>query len=400
MDFGDTPQDAIYREKVRAWLSANAAILANPDPIETGRAWQAAKASAGYACITWPSEWGGPGGTMVEQIIFREEEAAIKSSDDIFMIGLGMCLPTVMAYASDQTKLRFAGPALRGEEIWCQLFSEPGAGSDLAAVRTRATRSSDGRDDWIIDGQKMWTSMAHVADYGLILCRTNPKLPKHKGLTMFWLDMRSAGVEISPIVRMNGNPGFSSVFLSEVRIPDGQRLGEIDGGWAVAITTLMNERYAVGGGGGAGWRELLTLAIEHDTGAAADLIRDGQFRSQLSEFYLSAEGLRHTRNRTITALSKGELPGPENSIGKLVSASLLMNLTRTFIDALGPFGLIDDPAISPRGGEIHRLFMTSPGHRIAGGTDEIMKNIIAERVLGLPAEPQTDRNRPFEELGL
>ncbi len=197
MDFNDTQEEAAYRRKAREWLSANApkpvakADLAAQRSVAEAKAWQAKKADAGYACIAWPKDWGGPGGTAIEQVIFSEEEAKYVTSPDIFRIGIGMCLPTVFAFADEATKKRFAPQALRGEEIWCQLFSEPSAGSDLAAARTRAVQLNDGSGDWIINGQKVWTSIAQHSDFGIVVVRTDPDVPKHKGLTMFWVDMKA-----------------------------------------------------------------------------------------------------------------------------------------------------------------------------------------------------------------
>ena len=222
MDFNDSPEEAAYRARVRHWLQANAPEsrvnvmhgYENEASIAADKAWQARKADAGYACITWPREWGGTGGTPTESIIFSEEERKLGLGSAIFGLGLGMCIPTIMTAGSDADKQRFVRPAMRGEEIWCQLFSEPSAGSDVAAARTRAVRADDGSGDWIINGQKVWTSGAHFSDFGLLLVRTDPDVPKHRGLTMFWVDMRSPGIEIRPIHQADGGKGFNEVFGS------------------------------------------------------------------------------------------------------------------------------------------------------------------------------------------
>ncbi|MBS3929419.1 MAG: acyl-CoA dehydrogenase family protein [Sphingomonadales bacterium] len=395
MDFSDSPQEAAYRAKVRQWLEQNriSAEEIDADPVGAARAWQARKAAAGFACITWPKDWGGPGGSQIEQIIFTEEEAIGTTPENLFMIGLGMCIPTLMFAADDETKRRFVAPALRGEQIWCQLFSEPGAGSDLAAVRTKALSAGDGTGDWLVSGQKVWTSKAHLADFGIILCRSDFSVPKHKGLTMFWIDMKSPGIEIVPITRMNGVAGFNEVFLDAVRIPDAQRLGAIGEGWKVAVTTLAHERYAVGGTSGPGWQDLLAYAKERQVGGD-DFLSEGDFRASLADLYLMAEGLRHTRNRTITALARGNSPGPEMSINKVVGTRYMMDCATLALEVMGPFGLASDAGSAAA--QFRNHFLTSPGSRIAGGTDEIMKNIIAERVLGLPPEVQPDRERPFD----
>jgi alkylation response protein AidB-like acyl-CoA dehydrogenase len=283
---------------------------------------------------------------------------------------------------------------VRGEEIWCQLFSEPAAGSDLAAVRTRATREGD---VWVVDGQKVWTTVAHVADYGLLLARTDFTLPKHKGLTMFWLDMRSPGIEVRPIHQISGKSSFNEVFLDGVCIPDAQRLGQSGAGWGVALVTLMNERLAVGGARGPDTRDIIRLArsIPTDRGSA---LEDPAFRDRLADWHVQSTGLNLNRLRMLTALSRGETPSVGASIGKIVATHLLQEETRELLDIFDQFGMISDPGLAPMEGDIHRLFLQVAGSRLAGGTDEILKNIIAERVLGLPGEPRIDKDKPFNEV--
>ena len=249
----------------------------------------------------------------------------------------------------------------------------------------------------MVNGQKVWTSGAHYSDYGIVLVRTNPDVPKHKGLTMFWLDLRSPGVEIRPIHQMSGGSNFNEVFFTDVRIPDTQRLGEIDGGWKVALVTLMNERLAVGGGGGAGPKDILQLARELP-GGEGTLLGDPAFRQRLADWYVQSEGLRNTRMRTITALSRGQTPGPESSIGKIIAANQLQELGNAAVEAEDQFGIIADPALAPMKALFQSATMNAPGLRIAGGTDEILKNIIAERVLGLPGEIRTDKDAAFRDL--
>lgn len=399
MDFNDTPDEAAYRDRAREWLARNVAEHQAQDhagDIAAARAWQARKAAAGYAQITWPKEWGGGGGTPIQSVIFGQEEAKHPVQYGYFTIGLGMCIPTVMAFADDATKRRFVGPALRGETIWSQLFSEPAGGSDVAAIRTRAVRDGE---DWIVNGQKVWTSGAHYSDYGIVLVRTNPDVPKHKGLTMFWLDLRAPGVEIRPIHQMSGGSNFNEVYFTDVRIPDSQRLGAVDDGWKVALVTLMNERLAVGGGGGAGQKEILKLAREIDAGPdGGKLLHDPAFRQRLADWWVQSEGLRNTRMRTITALSRGQTPGPESSIGKIIAANQLQDIGNAAVEAEDQFGIIADPALAPLKGLFQSAVMNAPGLRIAGGTDEILKNIIAERVLGLPGEIRTDKEAAFRDL--
>ena len=405
MDFNDTPEEAAYRAQVRDWLAANAPKKreASSDPeggdgMAASKAWQAKKAAAGYACITWPKEWGGQGGTPVQQVIFNQEEAKHPIPGNPFQIGLGMCLPTVMTFADEETKKRFVGPAIRGEEIWSQLFSEPSGGSDVAASRTKAERVDDGSGDWIINGQKVWTTGAQFSDYGIVIVRTNPDVPKHKGLTMFWLDLKDPGVEVKPIHQMSGGSGFNEVFFTNVRVKDSQRLGAEGEGWKVSLVTLMNERLAVGGASGAGWSQFMDVARKTPSHDGATALTDQALREKLADWYVQAEGLKHTRNRTMTALSRGQTPGPESSIGKIISAVQMQDLANTAIEMLDQYGIINDPDLAPLHGAFHSSVMFAPGLRIAGGTDEILRNIIAERVLGLPGDIRVDKDVPFKDM--
>jgi len=326
--------------------------------------------------------------------IFTEEEARYGVPTGFFGIGLGMCIPTLMRFAGIATQQRFAGPALRGEQIWCQLFSEPGAGSDLAASRTRAVWQDD---SWLVNGQKVWTTGAHYSDYGLLLARTDASVPKHTGLTMFWIDMKTPGVEVRPIHQMSGGSDFNEVYLTDARVPDSQRLGDVGAGWKVALVTLMNERVEGGKDRGPATEQILALARSIPRGTAS-VLEDPAFRQKLAMWYVQAEGLRFTRLRTLTALSRGQIPGPESSIGKLVAANRLQDLTNELIECQDQFGLIDDAAHAAMGGSLHHDYLYAPGLRIAGGTDEILKNIIAERVLGLPGDIREDKGIAFKDL--
>ena len=405
MDFNDTPEEAAYRKQVREWLEANApkAREGSADPeagdgMAASKAWQARKAAAGYACITWPREWGGQGGTPVQQVIFNQEEARHPIPGNPFQIGLGMCLPTVMTFADEATKKRFVGPAIRGEEIWSQLFSEPSGGSDVAASRTKAERVDDGSGDWVINGQKVWTTGAQFSDYGIVIVRTNPDVPKHRGLTMFWLDLKDPGVEVKPIHQMSGGSGFNEVFFTNVRVKDSQRLGAEGEGWKVSLVTLMNERLAVGGATGAGWSQFMETARKTPGLDGASALQDQALREKLADWYVQAEGLKHTRNRTMTALSRGQTPGPESSIGKIVSAVQMQELANTAVEMLDQYGIINDAELAPLDAAFHWSLMFAPGLRIAGGTDEILRNIIAERVLGLPGDIRVDKDVPFKDM--
>jgi alkylation response protein AidB-like acyl-CoA dehydrogenase len=403
MDFNDSPEEAAYREKVRAWLSANAKKKRTDasEPMEAddnssmaaSKAWQAKKAAAGYAQITWPKEWGGQGGTPIQQVIFNQEEGAFDVPPNPFQIGLGMCVPTVMTFADEETKKRYVGPALRGEEIWCQLFSEPAGGSDVAAVRTKAERDGD---DWVINGQKVWTTGAQFSDFGIVLVRTNPDKPKHKGMTMFWLDMKTPGVEVKPIHQMSGGRSFNEVYFTDVRVKDSQRLGAVDDGWKVALVTLMNERLAVGGSTGTQYGHIMEAAREI-AGENGPMLKDGGFREKLADWYVQTEGLKFTRFRTMTALSKGQTPGPESSIGKVIAATQMQDLANAAVEMEDQFGIIWDEGVSPLKAAFQDSLMFAPGLRIAGGTDEILKNIIAERVLGLPGDIRVDKDVAFKD---
>ena len=404
MDFNDSHEEAAYRAQVKTWLEANAPkahVGSDPegsDSLADSRAWQAKKAAAGYACITWPKEWGGQGGTPLQSVIFGQEEANYPIPGNPFQIGLGMCVPTVMNFADEATKARFSGPAIRGEEIWCQLFSEPSGGSDVAAARTKAERASDGSGDWIINGQKVWTTGAQFSDFGIVIVRTDPTVPKHKGLTMFWIDMKDPAVEVKPIHQMSGGSGFNEVFFTDLRIKDSQRLGGIGDGWKVSLVTLMNERLAVGGATGMGWSQFMEAARQTPGMDGGPALKDSSLREKLADWYVQAEGLKHTRNRTMTALSRGQTPGPESSIGKIVSAVQMQDLANEALEMLDQYGIINDVDLAPQHGGVQSSVMFAPGLRIAGGTDEILKNIIAERVLGLPGDIRVDKDVAFKDM--
>lgn len=404
MDFNDSPEEAGYRKKVQAFLSANATLIEDADKsgadrpeaevLVEAKAWQKLKTKNGFAQITWPKEWGGPGGTPMEQVIYGQEESKYDVQSGFFGIGLGMCVPTVMAYADDATCKRFVEPAMQGDEIWCQLFSEPAAGSDVAGLITRAVAEGD---EWVINGQKVWTSGAHYCDFGIVLVRTDPGVAKHKGLTMFWVDMSDPGIECRPLHQMSGGSNFNEVYFTDVRVKDSQRLGEVGQGWKVALTTLMNERLAVGQAGGSDYKELIQLAesVELEDGPA---IKNGAVREKIADWYAMAQGLKYTRYRTVSAMSRGETPGPENSITKVVSASRLQDLSSFAMDLMDMGGIMVDPDDTIFDAEFQGSYMWAPGIRIAGGTDEILRNIIAERVLGMPQDVRVDKNVPFNEI--
>ena len=320
MNFDDTPQEAAFRAEARKWIDANAPRefeeeltksslgrikLKKHDIVEVAKAWQKKKAEGGWVCLHWPKEYGGRGATPVERVIWQQEEGVYFKLTSPFQIGEGMCGPTVMAYGSEADKRRYLPKIASGEEIWCQLFSEPAGGSDVAGLRTRAEKKDD---DWIINGQKIWTSGAHYSDYGILITRTDPNVPKHKGLTMFWIDMKSPGVSVKPIKQANGMQEFNEVFFTDLRVPDSQRLGAVGDGWNVSLTTLMNERLTIGARLATGFPELFEFCsnLMTEDGLAID---DRATRSKLANWAVKNSGLKYTSYRAVSALSKGERPG-------------------------------------------------------------------------------------------
>jgi acyl-CoA dehydrogenase len=407
MDFNDTPEEAAFRAEARAWLDANAELRSpddppadvlgersNPEIIEAAQAWQKKKAEAGWTCITWPEEVGGRGGTSIQNVIWNQEEARYKTPPNIFGIGLGMCGPTILTHGTDEQKKKWIPKMVTGEEIWCQLFSEPSAGSDLAGLRTTAVRDGD---EWVVNGQKIWTTGAQFCDWGILVVRHDPNVAKHAGLTYFVVDMHAPGVEVRPITQINGGQGFNEVFFTDVRIPDANRLGEIGDGWRVALTTLMNERASIGGGGGGSVTDLVNLAksIERNGRPA---IEDPAVRQQIARFYTRSKGVKMTGNRTLSALSQGKTPGPESSLGKLVGAKTAQEMAAFAIELQGAGGMLLDPEETAAQADWQNRYLGIPGLRIAGGTDEILRNIISERVLGLPPESRADKGVAFKEI--
>ena len=403
MDFEDTPEEAEFRAEVRTFLVANATPkragetfpvkYGDDSLVEVAKEWQAKKHAAGFAGITLPKEYGGRGGTPIQQVIYNQEEANYLTPIGVYEIGLGMCIPTMLTYATEDQKQRYAPPALEGREIWCQLFSEPAAGSDLANLRTRCVRDGD---DWIINGQKIWTSGAHFSDYGVIVTRSDASQPKHKGLTYFFLDMKSPGIECRRIRQISGTSNFNEVYFTDVRVPDSQRLGDVGDGWRVSITTLMNERLAIGERPPPDFDEVFALAreLELEDGPA---IRDARVRDRLADWYVEMMGVRLTRFRSMTALSRGQQPGPESSIGKIVTGRKRQDIAAFGMDLMDMAGVVHDGS-TPMRRMFQDALLTAPSGRIAGGTDEILRNIVAERVLGLPPDIRVDKTAPFSEL--
>jgi alkylation response protein AidB-like acyl-CoA dehydrogenase len=385
MDLKDTPELAEYRQRVRAWLDEHR-HEGRDDTVEHHRQWQRTLAEAGYAAVTWPAEYGGQGLGPLHQVVLNQEMSRVGTPGLFDVIGVGMLGPTLIAHGSEDQKQRHLGPMLAADEVWCQLFSEPAAGSDLAAVQTRAKRQDDG--SWRVSGQKVWTTNAQHAAYGLLLARTDPGVPKHKGLTMFVLPMDAEGVSVRPLRQISGDAHFNEVFLDDVHLEPGSEVGPVDGGWGVAMTTLMFERVAIGlGGEGFGWRadRFATVLVE-DEAATADREVRHRFGAIASEFL----ALRFTGFRALTTLQRGGVPGPEAALAKVTTVRAAIAAGELIVDALGPGAL--------ETGKAGQLVSDMPGIKSAGGTEEILRSMVGERVLGLPPEPRLDKGVPFAEL--
>jgi alkylation response protein AidB-like acyl-CoA dehydrogenase len=403
MDFHDTQEEAEFRAEARAFLEQYATRddIRPPQAPESYKAflarakrWQNIKYDHGWACLHWPQAYGGRDATPIQRVIWSEEEGKYNVPTQPFAIGQGMCGPTLMAYAKEAQKRDLLPRMASGEDIWCQLFSEPAGGSDLANLQTRAERDGD---DWVINGQKIWTSGAHYSDWGILVTRTDPTVPKHQGLTFFFLNMHTPGVEIKPIKQISGRSQFNEVFFTDVRIPDAQRLGDVGDGWKVSITTLMNERLAVGDAQGADVADIIALARQMEIDGEP-AIQHAAVRSKIADWYCQWAGLKYTKARVVSALSRGETPGPENSITKIVSASKLQEIGSFGLDLMEMGGMMTGPEHMLFDGLFYEAYMWAPGIRVAGGTDEILRNIIAERVLGLPQDIRVDKDVPFNQV--
>ena len=405
MDFDDSPEERALRAEARVWLDDNAERLdlesltdmrthrAHTDEedlalLEEARGWQRHKAAAGWAAPHWPVEHGGRGLSPLLANIFAMEEHDYDVSGNMFSVGVGMAGPTIIEWGTEEQRSRFLSPILTAEHIWCQLFSEPGAGSDLAGLSTRAVLDGD---EWIVTGQKVWTSAAHYSDYGILLARTDLDVPKHRGITCLLVDMRSPGIDVRPLRQIDGAIHFNEVFLDDVRVPVANTLGPVGSGWGVAVTMLNHERASIGGGGMYSFEQVLTLAR-----TMAD-VTDPTVRQELARLYTRFEMLRFLGYRVRTAAERGEMPGPESSVLKLVVSDLYETGGDLVVALQGPAGMLlgED---APFAGKFQDLFMGQWAPRIGGGTDQIQRNIIGERVLGLPGEVRADKYVPFREL--
>ena len=389
MDLNLTPSEQKFRDEFRAWLSENVpeewagggtGAEDRAEYIEYLRAWQRKLYDGGWAGISWPKEFGGRGATLVEQAIFQEELARANAPQLIGTIGLSLIGPTIIALGTEEQKARYLPRILSGEEIWCQGFSEPNAGSDVAALGTKAVRDGD---DFVVNGQKIWTSFAQMADWCLLLVRTDSEVPKHKGLTCLLADMHAEGVTVRPLRQMSGDSGFNEVFFSNVRIGAGQVLGEVNKGWTTAITALMNERANLGSGIQVVFKRQLealiarSRTIERDGRPASE---DPLVRQKLAQAYLELEILRLNTKRALTSLSKSAVPGAEGSIQKLYWSEMNQRTQQAAQEILGPYGQLKEFDQ----GVWEYAYLRTRGNTIEAGTSEIQRNIIAERVLGLP----------------
>jgi alkylation response protein AidB-like acyl-CoA dehydrogenase len=399
----ESQEESDFREEVRKWLvgaglaPAEIGGLVSPwadhaeGAVVDARAFQAALYEAGYAGLSWPEPYGGGGRTRRHEYIFDQEAGRYELPTGVFSIGLGMCGPTLLAHGTEEQKIRYIAPMLRGEEIWSQIFSEPAAGSDLAALRTKAVRDGDG---WSLSGQKVWTSGALISQYGLVLARSDGKRPRHAGLTMFIVDLAAPGVTIRPLKQMTGHSKFAEVFFDDVKIADDHRVGAENDGWRCAITTLMNERFSVGGlkyaqrGGSA------QLII--DKARTLGLVDNPVVRRQLANLWAEETIFGYLHHRVGAAVMAGREPGPEGSILKLAMGAFIGLAAGTGADLVGAAAVAWEPDAPLADGWSERL-CGAPCFTIAGGTTEVLKNLVAERVLGLPRDNADDRDVPFDE---
>ncbi|MBI1818291.1 MAG: acyl-CoA dehydrogenase [Deltaproteobacteria bacterium] len=388
MDLSYSPQEEQFRTELRSWLEANAP---GPEPESMseraayGKAWQRKLYDAGWCGIAWPKEYGGRGATLIEQIIFQEEMARARTPQLVNLAGLTMGGPVLMAHGTDAQKRRYLKPLLAADEIWCQGFSEPNAGSDLAALKTRAVLDGD---DFVVNGQKVWTSWARYADWCMLLVRTDPDAPKHRGITFLLADMHSPGITVRPLKQINADEEFNEVFFEDVRVPRANVIGQINGGWEIAITTLMHERATL-----TFSRQLQSRVALNDMLAFArtwqrngrPALSDPLIRQQVAQAIIESDTIKYTAYRSLTRTLRGGAPGPEGSIEKLFWSEMYQRQLETALTIEGPFAqLLKGSPRAPLDGEFPYLFLYSRGRTIAAGSSEVQRNIVAERVLGLP----------------
>jgi alkylation response protein AidB-like acyl-CoA dehydrogenase len=375
VDLTLSPSEEAFRDELRAWLIGNHPGREPEGDLagfEFRRAWQRRLHEAGWAGVSWPREYGGRGATLVEQAIYNEELTRAQAPSAANVLGLAMGGPTIIAHGTEEQKRRYLEPILSASEIWCQGFSEPGSGSDLASVKTRGVRDGDG---WVVTGQKVWTTLAQHAKWCMLVARTDPDAPRHQGLTYFLMDMEQDAVQVRPLRQITGESEFNELFIEEARIPDENIIGGEGNGWAVAITTLMHERATLA----FGLQIAVKLALRElmDEARKARASRDPIVRDRLAQLYIESEVLRLNAYRGLSAIMRDGVPGPEGSLGKWQWAEVNQALTELAMDLRGPRAVLQDETWTFR-------FLRARANSIEGGTTEILKNIVAERVLGLP----------------
>jgi alkylation response protein AidB-like acyl-CoA dehydrogenase len=387
VDFRDTADEAAFRKELRTWIDANSPGELEPQPgrmdVERSKAWSRKLYEAGYSGLTWPKEFGGQGAPYTHQAIYLEEVARAEAPDHIGVIGLGMAGPTIIGHGTDEHKKAHLQNILSGEEVWCQGFSEPGSGSDLASLKTRGVLDGD---EFVVNGQKVWSSFAHIADFCILLVRTDPEAAKHKGITYLLVDMKSPGVEVRPLRQITGDPEFNEIFFSDVRVPKSNVLGEINDGWRVAMTTLMHERGTLGFALTARLEVLLKKLVQtakHERSDGVTPAEDPVIREKIARLHVDLQGLRFTNYRALTGLVKTGVPGPEGSIAKLHWSETNQRLVKLALEILGPDSQIDDSNGFWNGFWQYQQ-LRSRGNTIEAGTSEVLRNIVSERVLGLP----------------
>jgi len=381
-----------YAGQVRAWLEETP--IPEDADVATSREFMAKLYDAGYSGISWPAEYGGRGLSTAEERVFQQTVRAGGRTlpTGVFGIGMGMCGPTLLSLGTEEQKKRYIRPLLRGEEIWCQLFSEPGAGSDIASLQTRAVLDGD---TWVLNGQKVWTTIAQHADYGLIIARTDVDVPKHKGITMFIVDMHAPGVTVRPLRDMTGIAHFNEVFFDDVHVPQDQVVGGVNNGWHAAITTLLHERLSIGMGSAAPDRPTAygsVAARAREQGLTAD----PAVRERLVDLYLQEKALELFNARLAQEVKAGIDPGSRGSVTKLLLAELTLDSAEAAAEIFGE-GVVAHPEDDELA-QYAAALSWAPAMALGGGTNEIVRNAIGERVLGLPREPQVDRDVPFREL--
>ncbi len=381
MDFELTPDERAFRDEVRDWLKANAPAFEDGDQeagrrdwIERRRAWQKKLHEAGYVGIGWPKEYGGRGATLMEQLIFDQEMILARAPRPVNVIGLGMGGPVIIVHGTPEQKARYLPPLLSADEIWCQGFSEPNAGSDLSALQTRA---EDRGDHYLVNGQKVWTSFAHVAKWCLLLARERREANPRDGLTYLIVDMESPGVEVRPLVQITGDAEFNEIYFTDVKVPESQVLGEPGRGWEVAMTTLLHERGTLGMA--LATQAQITVDELADHARALGRGSERLVRQRLAQHWIESRALQLNAYRGITRVLRTGVPGPEGSFLKLAWSELNQRMTETAVDLAGPMG-----QVYAGGGSWQYQFLRSRANTIEAGTSEVLRNILAERVLGLP----------------